>query len=160
MSLEINNNRNQKPCQLILKPVTSENIKEIEKLQVAKGQEGFIETPRACLEEAGECPNWRPVGIYNRETLVGFAMYGYFKEDNKVWMDRLLIDKQYQGLGYGKTALKLLIQQLVREYACKKIYLSVYDDNSVAIKLYESFGFLMNGEKDTKGEDIMVLTLT
>ena len=37
------------------------------------------------------------------------------------------------------------------------IYLSVYEENHVAISLYQSYGFKFNGELDTKGEKIMVL---
>lgn len=153
--------------EIVLKPVTDENMEAVLSLKVAKGQEGFIETPAACMKEAKECSNWRPFGIYvknslGKEALAGFAMYGYFENHGKngrLWMDRLLIDKSYQGKGYGKKALSMLLERLQREYSCNEIYLSVYDNNPVAIRMYESFGFAFNGEKDTLGEDIMVLKL-
>ena len=73
-----------------------------------------------------------------------------------MWLDRFLIDKRFQGRGYGKPTLKLLIERLVNEYNCTKIYLSIYDDNVNAIKLYEDLGFKFNGELDINGERVMV----
>lgn len=153
--------------ELFLKPVTDENMEAVLSLKVAEGQEGFIETPAECMKEAKECPNWRPCGIYvknglGEESLAGFAMYGYFEDHGRkgrLWMDRLLIDKAFQGKGYGKRALRLILERLRREYSCDEIYLSVYDNNPVAVHMYESFGFAFNGEKDTLGEDIMVLKI-
>ncbi len=68
-----------------------------------------------------------------------------------------MIDHKYQKKGYGKTSLQLLINTMLKEYKCNKIYLSTFKDNIRAIKLYEKFGFESNGEFDENGELIMVL---
>ena len=70
---------------------------------------------------------------------------------------RFLIDNRYQGKGYGKAALKLLITRLFCEYQCNTIYLSLYQQNKHAYHLYTSFGFQENGEKDVNGETVMCL---
>lgn len=144
---------------LNVRKVDNENFKDILSLKVKNEQIGFIETTKECLDEAKEEIFWRPVGIYDDSTLIGFAMYGCFKEDlkeDRIWLDRFLIDKNFQGKGYGKATLKLLIERLVNEYNCTKIYLSIYDDNVNAIKLYEDLGFKFNGELDINGEKVMV----
>lgn len=144
---------------LNIRRVDKENFKDILSLKVKNEQMGFIETTKECLDEAKEENFWRPVGIYDDNILIGFAMYGCFKEDGKedrIWLDRFLIDKRFQGRGYGKPTLKLLIERLVNEYNCNKIYLSIYDDNINAIKLYEDLGFKFNGELDINGERVMV----
>lgn len=147
---------------LIIKAIGRDNRENALKLKVAEGQEGFIEDVAECLSEADRGESWRPVGIYDGDTLVGFAMYGFFKEykpAGRVWMDRLLIDAGYQGKGYGTEAMKLLISRLSKEYGCSEIYLSVVEGNETAARLYERFGFKYTGEKDTHGEDVMVLRL-
>ncbi len=53
-------------------------------------------------------------------------------------------------------AISALIQKIIKEYNCKKIYLSVYDVNKIAIHIYQKMGFYFNGKYDTKGEKIMV----
>ena len=51
------------------------------------------------MQEADELELWKPVGIYDKDILIGFAMYGCFPEPvpGQLWLDRLLIDKKYQG---------------------------------------------------------------
>lgn len=146
---------NEKP--LHFKLVSDENRKEVEGLTVSSEQTGFIESVRECLQEADEFELWRPVGIYDNDTLIGFAMYGYFSEPapGQLWLDRLLIDKRYQGKGYGKQAVLMLLDRLHAEYQSDTVYLSVYENNPHAIKLYQQIGFQFNGKYDSKGEHIM-----
>ncbi|ATP39022.1 spermidine acetyltransferase [Solibacillus sp. R5-41] len=139
--------------------VTQENVQEILNLRVGEAQQNFIETTRQCLDEAKECANFKPVGLYSDSCLIGFAMYGHFSEGGekgRVWLDRFLIDAKYQGFGYGKTMLNAMIQKLVDEFSCNDIYLSVYEENKAAIRLYEKFDFRFNGESDENNEKIMV----
>lgn len=143
--------------------VTQENVQEILNLRVGEAQKNFIETTQECLDEAKECANFKPVGLYADNRLVGFAMYGHFPEggeSGRVWLDRFLIDANYQGFGYGKKMLLAMIQKLADEFSCNEIYLSVYEDNIAAIYLYEKYGFHFNGELDEKGEKIMVKNLS
>lgn len=124
---------------------------------MGEGQEGLIETTAECLREADGEESWRPVGIYDGETPVGFAMYGYFPQDGRLWLDRLLIDARHQGRGYGKRALRLLIGRLFEEYDIDRITLSVYPQNTMAKALYERHGFRLTGALDKLGELIMEL---
>lgn len=146
---------------LTFKTVSNSNRTELLNLQLAPGQEGFVESVRQCLAEAAQRKNWRPVGIYDGDILVGFAMYGYFLWEyfpiGKFWLNRFMIDADCQGRGYGKTALKGLITRLQLEYHCSKIYLSIIPENIAAEKLYRQFGFQFNGKRDIHGEHIMVL---
>ena len=163
--------------------ITNEKLKdEACQLQVASGQANFIETVEACLQEANEIPCWHPIIIQIDAISVGFAMYGLWinegndsnaNSDNsnananangnanakkgRVWFDRFLIDKKFQGKGYSKIILPMLLQKIKNEFNYPKLYLSVYDTNPIAIKLYKSFGFQFNGELDSNGEKIMVL---
>ena len=80
--------------QLRLEPVTQENRLAVLGLRAGTGQEGFVETVSACLDEAAQRADWRPMAIYDGTAVVGFAMYGYFWEyppAGRVWLDRLLI---------------------------------------------------------------------
>ena len=141
--------------------VNRKNRAEIERLELFPAQAGFIESVSECLREADELELWRPVGIYDGPVLVGFAMYGFFPKPapGQLWLDRLLIDKKYQGRGYGRQAVLGLLERVYREYPCGQAYLSVYRDNVRAIRLYSELGFRFNGEYDTKGESVMVYEL-
>ena len=140
-------------------PVTEDIRTEAENLTVAKGQEHFIETVEESLQEADDIADWEPVSIYDGNTMIGFVMYGYMKSEEhpRVWFDRLLIDSHYQHKGYGRKTVEMMLTRIQQEFPGKDIYISAYEDNPVAISLYQSFGFHMNGELDINGEKIMVL---
>ncbi len=145
---------------LHLEPITRRNRKEALKLRVAAGQETFVETVSQCLSEAGRNPVWKPVGICSEEQMVGFAMYGYFWWEyfphGRLWLDRLLIDAECQGKGYGRAAMADILKFFSVRYPGKDVYLSVTEGNNVAAGMYKEFGFRFNGEKDIHGEDVMV----
>lgn len=144
-------------------PVNSKNKADLLKLTLLPNQIHFIESVEDCLKEAEALPLWKPVGIYENDTLIGFAMYGLWKKEGqhgRVWLDRFLIDQSQQGKGYGKKALIALIQHIFSTYEYDKIYLSLYEDNTVALNLYKKVGFSLNGERDIHNEQIMVLKKT
>lgn len=148
--------------ELKIEPVSAKNRKSVLALTAAPGQEGFVETPAACLREARRLRLWRPVAILAEQTVIGFAMYGFFPREGahgRVWLDRLLIGGGQQGKGYGMAAIGLLIDRLRREYGCGEVFLSCYPQNTAAMRLYQKLGFAPNGEKDINGEDVLVLTL-
>ncbi|MFJ7935916.1 GNAT family N-acetyltransferase [Sporosarcina sp. NPDC096371] len=139
--------------------VTQDNEEEILGLSVSASQTNFIETTGQCLDEAKEYTQYKPVGLYSNKELVGFAMYGYFIDETgsgRAWLDRFLIDANYQGVGYGKIMLQALIEKLVQDYSCQQIYLSVFEDNQAAVSLYKKFDFHFNGELDINNEKVMV----
>lgn len=138
--------------------VTEQNWRSVAALNVAKDQQQFIESNAFSLAESLYEKNGTSVGLYDGETLVGYAMYGWYWEKRKsVWLDRFMIDQRYQGKGYAKRFLRLLIQFLQNKFECKTIYLSLHPDNKPAMGLYESFGFRLNGDIDDEGPVIGVV---
>lgn len=142
--------------------VTEKNRQEILALRIGEAQKSFVESNEQSLKDAEEYKAFRPVGLYRDGELVGFAMYGYFQnegEKGRVWLDRYLIDQRFQCQGLGKIMLKVLLMHIEKTYNCNEIYLSVYKDNQVAVRLYETFGFHFTGEIESKGEKVMVKVL-
>ncbi|WP_432353026.1 GNAT family N-acetyltransferase [Sporosarcina sp. A2] len=139
--------------------VTATNYRDILQLKVAQSQKDYIETPYECLEDSVEWKQFKPVGLYAEGKLVGFAMYGFFKGegvDGRLWIDRLLIDEQFQGRGYGTLFMRKLVETVTKEYGAQEIYLSVYPENEGAVRLYQKLGFQFIEERDINGEHIMV----
>ena len=140
---------------LSLIPVTSKNRRAIEKLKVFPHQTGFIESVADCMKEADQLAAWHPMCIYDNDTLIGFTMYGMIQEPayTRLWFDRLLIDKAFQGRGYAKAAIAALLERLRQEYPCRRVYLSVYGDNAAAIHLYQQAGFSFRSEERRVGKE-------
>ena len=143
---------------LRLIPAEQMDENRLKQVHVAPSQIHFIETVQECLDDASANREWHPCGIFDQDLLVGFLMIGYISSEKRLWFDRFMIDQRYQHRGYGKTTFRYVLDECFRHEDVQEVYLSLYEDNQVAWKMYESFGFRINGELDTKGEKIMVLT--
>lgn len=142
--------------EIYFKDIDNSNKEIVRKVKLKTGQENFIETVDECLEEAKVDDRWHPVCICIKDTIIGFAMYGCFGANRNAWIDRIMIDKKYQGLGYGKRAMLRLMEIVPKEYEVSTIYTSVFEDNKLAYELYIDLGFIATDERDTGGEIILV----
>lgn len=130
--------------------VTKENRQRIASLKVTE-QHKFIETtiPNSLIDaETKYKGDAISVGLYDDNIPVGYAMYGWFNEEeiNSVYLNQFIIDSNYQGKGYAKPLLQLLMNYFRDECGSKVIHLSIHPENRLAQKLYESIGFHLTGE--------------
>lgn len=144
-----------------IREITSENWRAAAGLSVSAEQQRFIESNAFSMAECFYEKNAVSVGMYDDDTLIGFAMYGWPDSlDQSAWLDRFMIDQMFQGKGYAKRLLLLVIRYIEQQYDCKKIYLSIHPDNKHAQQLYESMGFRLNGQIDNEGAfDCLVMEL-
>ncbi len=149
---------------LTIKTILRENWNEVLKLQVSDEQARFIESSKHCLNDANTDAydmKWSFYGIYYNENLVGFAMHGreYYNHPpfSRVWLDRFMIDERYQGRGFGRHSLVMILEKMFSDYSCEEVFLSVYDKNKVAIKLYSKIGFKECDFRDIGGDTVMVI---
>ncbi len=150
---------------LYIKLLEKKEWNDILILEVEESQSGFIESAQECVIEAQTnayhmC--WNFYGIYNSGILIGFAMHGRQTYGiipySRVWLDRYMIDKNYQGKGYGKQVLLLIMDELYKHYKTKKIYLSLYEENTVAFNLYLNVGFKKTRVVDSNNERVMTIS--
>jgi len=148
---------------LILKPVSQKNWRLVTGLTVANDQTNFIESNKDSLLEAAfdKSLNWIPLALYDDENIIGFSMVGAFNEHQKyIWLDRFMIDKNFQNRGYGKLFLNKIISYISRKWDVNKIILSVHKDNEYVLHFYKKTGFVNTNEIDSlNGEIIMILEL-
>lgn len=145
---------------LKLLDITKSNEHKVLNLKVKDNQHKHIETVRQCLNDAKDTHYYHPVGLVFNDEIVGFSMYGRFPQKSgtyRVWLDRFLIDENFQNQGYGTLFFEYLTKFLKDKYNDWYIYLSVYKENLQAIKMYECFGFKFINEYDINGEVIMRL---
>ncbi len=144
------------PPSISLREVTAENLRSVIRLKVAPGQEHFVANNATSLAQSKVEPYWIAKAIYDAETPLGFVMYGNTPEYG--WfVTRLMTDARYQGRGYGRAAMQLVIDD-VRGKDSKQLEISYELDNEVARRFYASLGFVETGEID-EGEAIAVLKL-
>jgi diamine N-acetyltransferase len=81
--------------------------------------------------------------------MVGSLMHGLDDAGNgNRWIIRLMTDAAQQGKGYGREAMRQILERFRADPTCKEVGISYEPDNAVAQKLYASFGFVETGEED------------
>lgn len=140
---------------IYFKDIDDTNEYIVRNIKLKSEQEKFIETVDECLKEAAAHHQWHPVAIYCEEDIVGFAMYGSFGPNKETWLDRIMIDEKDQGKGYGKQAIKSLIDIISKEYEVNVIYLSITEDNNKAFELNTSIGFKYMNERDPNNGELL-----
>lgn len=131
---------------VVLKEITRENLDEVLALSVAEHQKAFVSTTADSLAQAYVYRETAfPFAIYADDKPVGFIMLGYYEARNQYTLWKFLIDKEHQGKGYGKEALKQGITYLTEQFGAKEIYTGVSLGNEAAKGLYKSVGFVETG---------------
>ena len=144
------------------------------KLEVFDNQKSFVAPNNISIIEAylaiTENNDVFTFGIYNDDAPVGFLMIGFdvnsddegapkiAKGNYNIW--RFMIDKKFQGKGFGKKAMNLALE-FVNTFPCgtaKYCWLSYESDNDIARQLYQSVGFVETDEKDRE-EIVAILKL-
>lgn len=143
-----------------LRPITKDNWREITRLTPKRGQNNWV-APNwySILEKILDESPMYSMGIYEGDKPVGYTLYGYYEEDNRYYILRLMIDKKLQKRGYGRSAMRAIIDAMWQIPECDVIYISFVADNDIARDLYISLGFVDTGEV-IEGEIIYRLDAT
>jgi diamine N-acetyltransferase len=141
-----------------LREITPQNYKAIISMQVREDQKNFVASNVHSLAQAYVFPDRSPLAIYADETPVGFLMYAYLEERQQHWIFRLMVAAAYQGRGYGRAAMRLLIERMRAIPGCRQIYISYEPENQAARALYASLGFFADGTVEG-GEEVACLEL-
>ena len=140
---------------ITLREITQDNLDDVLALRVADDQTAYVSTTAHALAQAYVSPKTAfPFAVYADETIVGFLMLGYYEARNQYTVWKFLIDRRYQGRGYGKAALKLGIDFLQKRFGVKEIFLGVSAGNEAAKRLYRSVGFKETGAVDGTMEEM------
>lgn len=137
--------------QITLKRINEENFVDAFRLELADGQERFVSHPIRSLAQAyvyyHQCT---PFGIFLEDTMVGYVMiiYDYDLREYNIW--HMMVDKKYQGNGYGMAAMEACLAYITSKPfgISNRVVLTCHKDNSTALGLYHKFGFLETGNCD------------
>ena len=136
---------NEDETQVILRPVSGDNWREVAKLKVAESQREFVAEPCYYLALCSYGGDWKPLAIYSGERVIGFLMWSVDPADGSCWLGGILIDQSYQRRGYGRQAIQAAIKMLAEEHGYQRYALSYSPDNT-AKHLYHKLGFTETNE--------------
>ncbi|MBP5311759.1 MAG: GNAT family N-acetyltransferase [Clostridia bacterium] len=139
-----------------LTEITEDNWLEAASLSVKESQKGFL-APAAGIIARGyvyrNCGG-RVLVIENDGTIVGLALVREFTDEPLGYdLQQFMIDKRFQGRGYGSAALSLILDMLRKEGRYDHVEVCVKKDDKEALRLYEKHGFTDSGYYDEDAPD-------
>ena len=125
-----------------LRKITKANLISIIDLDVSEHQKDQV-APNAVSIAQGHYSNsaWFR-GIFNNNVAVGFVMLDLNTKENKCFLWRFMIDKRYQGKGYGKIALTQVIDNVKSFKVFNTVKTSYVPTDNNAGGFYKNFGFI------------------
>ncbi|QIK70510.1 GNAT family N-acetyltransferase [Erysipelothrix sp. HDW6C] len=145
---------------ITIEPINDDNVWKVCNLQVSESQRDFVATNEQSIIEAYTTIIQNkialPYALKHNEDTVGFVMLGYDRidaddpaiADGNYCLWRYMIDAKCQGKGYGRAGIEAVLEFIKSAPVgeAKACWLSYEPENSVAQKLYASFGFEETGE--------------
>ena len=137
-----------------LKRITRRNLGAILRLKVKPKQEFLVATNAKSIAQAHFYREAWYRAIYLGDTPIGFVLlvdrtlkYKRIKQKNPtLYLWRLMIDGKYQGNGYGREAVELVIDHLKTRPNAKEITLHHEQTEGNAGEFYEKLGFKLTGK--------------
>ena len=113
-------------------------------LRVREDQVKFVASNAVSLAQLNFLENFHAKGIYHNDEMIGFTLFGITEDDHEYWIYRIMIDQNYQGKGYGKQAIQLVMDGIrsIKEDHHQTITLSYEPTNEHAKRIYERMGFV------------------
>lgn len=142
-----------------LREIAKETVRQIVQLKVAPAQERFVATNGMSIAEAHFSPEvaWFRA-VYADELPVGFMMLEDDAVKQQYFLWRFMIDARYQGMGFGRRALELLIAHVRTRPGAVWLETSCVPGDGSPCPFYERMGFVFTGVEE-EGERVMRLEL-
>jgi len=151
--------QNPPDTKFMLREITGDTVRAICDLKVSKKQETFVAANAVSIAEAYFSDEAWFRAIYADETPVGFVMLHETPERGPYGIWRFMIDQRYQGIGYGRKAMELVVKHVKSNSNVRDLLTSCHPGKGSPKGFYEKMGFKDTGRKTPNGELIMKLKL-
>ena len=129
-----------------LREITSKNLKSIIDLNVKEDQKDYVASNSVSIAQGHYSKSAWFKGIFYDDRPVGFVMLDLIEEENKCFLWRFMIDRKYQGKGFGKIALTQVIDFVRSLNLYTYIATSYVPAENGAGGFYKNFGFIESEE--------------
>ena len=132
--------------EVTLREVTEETLRAVLKLQVSDEQKRFVASNAVSIAQAHFSEHAWFHAIYAGDEPVGFVML-YLDQDTPlygVW--RLMVDKEHQQKGYGRAAMRQVIEYAKSLPGARVLMVSYEPGDGNPSPFYEKLGFVETGE--------------
>ena len=128
-----------------LREVSKDDVRAICRLAVAPDQMSFVAPNAISFAEALFEPKAWYRGIYADGTPVGFAMLSVDRDVPEYYLWRFMIDARYQGRGYGRVAIGLIVAFVRTLPGAQELLVSWVPADGGPELFYRGLGFVPTG---------------
>ena len=136
--------------------INEENWLAVAGLTVHEEQKGFLDSPIGILARGYvyRACRARVIGIAEEDTVIGVALVKDLDEEPACYdLQQFLIDRRYQGRGYGTEALRRILSELEKERKYDCVEVCVNREDAAALRVYEKLGFADTGYVEEDAPD-------
>jgi diamine N-acetyltransferase len=141
-----------------LREVTKDTVVAVCRLQVAAEQREYVADNAFSIAQAYFEPKAWFRAIYADETPVGFVMLYDDPDTAEYFLGRLMIDAARQGVGFGRSAIALLVEYVRTRPAARELLVSYHPGPHSPREFYLKLGFRDTGRIE-EGEEVLSLPL-
>ena len=150
--------KKHRDSRVTLREITEQTLDAVLRLQVSEPQRRFVADNARSIAQAHFSPYAWFRATYADDTPVGFVMLWDDPDKPEYYLWRLMIDVRYQGNGFGRRAMELLIGHVKTRPNAKELMTSVLQADGGPQGFYERLGFVLTGDYED-GEAVMRLVL-
>lgn len=128
---------------ITLRPIDSDNWEDAINLTVYEEQKEFVASNLYSIAQVQFLENFKAMGVYLENEMVGFAMYGIDPDDGNYWIYRIMVDKNHQGKGFGVNTVLEVIQDIKKSNTTNIPFIMIgyHPENMGAKYTYKKAGF-------------------
>lgn len=136
-----------------------------DRTSVTPEQEAYVANNAVSIDQAYRHPAAWFRAVHANEFLVGFVMLrdpillAPMPSSPEFSLWRFMIDRRYQGAGYGRGALSLVVEYARSRPGVRSVHTSYVKGPNSPLRFYQSFGFRHIGQTKPGGEVALVLDL-
>ena len=121
-------------------PYNRNNAEPVMRIRLNDEQYQFVAAPMCCLSRCLANKDLHPFVLQDKGQVIGLSVLEVCRNKNLFMITYMMIDRRYQGRGYGKYLLKYSMDYLQKKGATR-LEIGVNRRNTAAQALYRSMGF-------------------
>ena len=104
-----------------------------------------------------------PTVLLVDEQVAGFAAFYGLRKKRYAYIGNVVIARDSRGIGLGRKLVSYMILLAYKKYKLPEVRISVYGQNTAALLLYSSIGFIpyaIQAKKDFRGKAVALISLS
>ena len=140
--------------------INEDNYEAVLKLEVSEDQKKYVAPNVKSIADAylyRKAGDVFPYAVQEGETVVGFILLDEDEEEKEYMIWRMMVDKDYQGKGYGKAIVEKVMKEFEADSRFDVLIADYVKGNDVMGRLLESLGFEYGEFDEENNEYVMKL---